>query len=162
MFCVSVVSRASIYLQHIEHNTAWSPVSTVQSAQHKQLLMFNTYNIRPTVHSTLGVWMCLLVAYWPHTGLQWERMVAQCSVCSLQDGSLMGNHYGATRPTCLSCRSEQKLQISQPFTSLSLRAFFRRTQERKTALKCKKNTSCQVDKALKQLCADCRYNKCVR
>merc|ERR1712062_126322 len=74
-----------------------------------------------------------------------EIMSSHCRVCHhKEDPSQLGKHYGAHSPTCSSCR-----------------AFFRRVQQRKTALKCKRNEFCQVDRALRQFCGECRYKTCL-
>ena len=53
-----------------------------------------------------------------------QRMVAQCSVCSQQDGCQMGNHFGATCPTCLSCRSDPAEKIENHYQHLCLSGHF--------------------------------------
>merc|ERR1711936_654568 len=112
----------------------------------------------------MGVVNNTSVGSWPQSGLltvtiQYRRhlvssqyspqrpkiMFSHCRVCHhKEDPSQLCKHYGASSPTCSSCR-----------------AFFRRVQQRKTALKCKRNEFCKVDRALGTFCGECRYKACL-
>ncbi|KAL3123931.1 hypothetical protein niasHT_001761 [Heterodera trifolii] len=69
---------------------------------------------------------------------------------------------GALGNICVVCGDESDGLHFGRFTCRACAAFFRRTVSLKLQYSCKRQDNCEVDKAARNMCRACRYQKCLR
>ncbi|KAL3115604.1 hypothetical protein niasHT_014281 [Heterodera trifolii] len=69
---------------------------------------------------------------------------------------------GASGNICVVCGDESDGLHFGRFTCRACAAFFRRTVSLKLQYSCKRKDHCEVDKAARNMCRACRYQKCLR